>query len=282
MATFYNQATLSFGGITTSSNVTEGEVTAIISATKTAISQNYGVGDGIAYAISINNASTTDRTGVSITDDLGEFTSGTLSVVPLSYIDGSVKLYRNGTLIAAPTVTPGPPLVISDITVPAGGNVLIVYEARVNEFADLTEGTVITNTATVTSGSCESLLTAEVPVRTEPELSISKSICPDSVTCGDSVGYTFVIQNTGNAAVVSTDDVILQDTFTPPLSDITVTYGDTVWTEGVNYTYNAQTGEFATLPGQIAVPAATFTRNPVTGAITVAPGTTVIKITGTI
>lgn len=282
MATFYNQATLSFGGVTTNSNVTEGEVNAVITATKTAISQDYGSDDGIAYAISIVNASATDRTGVSITDDLGQFTFGTQLIVPLDYIDGSVKLYRNGTLATTPTVEAGPPLTISDITVPAGGNVLIVYEARVNEFADLAEGSVITNTATVTSGSCESVLTAEVPVRTEPELSISKSICPDNVTCGDSVSYTFVIQNSGNAPIVATDDVILSDTFVPPLSGITVTYGDTVWTEGTNYTYDAQTGEFTTLPGQITVPAATFTRDAGTGAVTVTPGATVIKITGNI
>ena len=282
MATFYNQATLSFGGITTNSNVTEGEVTAIVASTKTAISQDYGAGDGVAYAISITNASLTDKTGITVTDDLGEFTYGTLTLTPLSYIDGSLKLYQNGVLVAAPTVSAGPPLTISDITVPAGGNVLIVYEASVNAFADLAAGSTITNTATVTSGTCQSVLTASVPVRTAPELSISKSICPDSVVCGENVSYTFVIQNSGNAPVIATDDVILQDVFTPILSGVSVTYNDGAWVEGTNYTYDAATGTFTSLAGQITVPAATYTRDAVTGAVTVSPGAAVIKITGTL
>ena len=282
MATFYNQATLSFGGITTNSNVTEGEVTAIVASTKTAISQDYGAGDGVAYAISITNASSTDKTGITVTDDLGEFTYGTLTLTPLSYIDGSLKLYQNGVLVATPTVSAGPPLTISDITVPAGGNVLIVYEASVNAFADLAAGSVITNTATVTSGTCQSVLTATVPVRSAPELSISKSICPDNVVCGETISYTFVIQNSGNAPVVATDDVVLTDLFTPVLSDVSATYNGGAWAEGTNYTYDTATGQFTTLPGQITVPAATYTRDALTGALTVTPGTAVIKITGAV
>lgn len=282
MATFYNQATLSFGGTLTNSNVTEGEVVEILTATKTAVSESYGTSDGIAYAISIVNSGATPLMDITVTDDLGAFTFGALSLTPLDYIDGTVRYYQNGTLQAAPTVTEGPPLTISGISIPAGGNALIIYEARVNAFADMQAGSVITNAAVVSSGACESVLSAEVPVRAETQLTISKSVSPEEVTCGGEITYTFIIQNMGNTAAVATDDVIVTDTFNPILNPIAVTYNGAEWTEGVNYSYDETTGAFATLPGQITVPAATYTRNPATGAVTVTPGTAVIRVTGTV
>ncbi len=282
MATFYNQATLSFGGTLTNSNVTEGEIVEALTATKTAVSESYGASDGVAYAISIVNSTDTPLTDITVTDDLGAFTFGALTLTPLDYINGTVRYYQNGTLQPAPTVTAGPPLTISGITVPAGGNALIIYEARVNAFADMQAGSVITNVAVVSSGACESVLSAEVPVRAETELSISKSVSPEEVSCGGEITYTFIIQNSGNTAAVATDDVIVTDTFNPILNPIAVTYNGSGWTEGTNYTYDETTGAFATLPGQITVPAATYTRDPATGIVTVTPGTVVIKVTGTV
>ena len=98
----------------------------------------------------------------------------------------------------------------------------------------------------------------------------------------DRVTYTFVIQNTGNEAVVATDDAIITDTFDPILTDLVVTFNGTVWTEGVQYTYNEATGLFTTNPGQITVPAATYTQDPVTGAYTLNPGIATLTVVGTI
>ena len=53
MASFFNQATLVFGGRRANSNVTESEIVDTLSLTKTAISQNYSIESGITYAISI-------------------------------------------------------------------------------------------------------------------------------------------------------------------------------------------------------------------------------------
>jgi hypothetical protein len=61
-----------------------------------------------------------------------------------------------------------------------------------------------------------------------------------------------------------------------------VTYNGTVWIEGVEYTYNESTGEFATVVGNITVPAATYTQDPVTGEWNVTPGMSVIAVTGTV
>ena len=49
MATFYNQATLSYNGNTTTSNITTGELVEILSATKTAVTDTYQSEGRITY-----------------------------------------------------------------------------------------------------------------------------------------------------------------------------------------------------------------------------------------
>ena len=283
MATFYNQATLSFNGRLTNSNITTGEILEATSVTKTAISSTYGANDGVVYVVNIVNSGAAAITGVSVTDDLGAYTVGGNTVYPLEYVEGSLRYFINGSPTAAPTVTVGPPLTISGITIPAGANASILYEARTNEFTPLAQGSTITNTATVSGNGIEPI-TAEATVFANEDtlLSIAKAISPAVITDNGELTYTFVIQNMGNTAAVATDDVILADNFNPILSNISVTYNGSAWTEGTNYSYSETTGEFTSLPGQITVPAATYTQDPETGAITVTPGVTVITVTGTV
>ena len=96
------------------------------------------------------------------------------------------------------------------------------------------------------------------------------------------VGGFLLFQNSGNQAVVATDNAAITDTFDPILTALTVTFNGTAWTEGVQYTYDEATGLFTTNPGQITVPAATYTQDPVTGAYTVTPGIATLIVTGTI
>ena len=98
----------------------------------------------------------------------------------------------------------------------------------------------------------------------------------------DRVTYTFVITNTGNTPVIATDNAVITDTFDPILTNLVVTYNGTAWTEGTEYTYNAATGAFATVAGNVTVPAATYTQDPVTGIYTVTPGVATLVVTGTI
>ena len=284
MAIFTNQAFLTYNNVTTSSNIATGELVEVLSATKTAVVDSYTAGDRVAYVISILNTGGNAFTNLTVTDDLGgyEFSGGTL--YPLSYVENSVKYYVDGVLQTAPAVTAGPPLVFTGISVPAGGNAILVYEALTNQFAPPVTDGEITNTVTVcgTGVITPVVATETITAAAEPELAISKSITPGTVTENSRVTYTFVIQNFGNTDAVATDDAVLRDTFDPILSDITVAFNGEAWREGTEYTYNEATGVFATVAGQITVPAATYAQDPATGVWTATPGTVVLTVTGTI
>ena len=124
--------------------------------------------------------------------------------------------------------------------------------------------------------------TETVPAGAGANLAITKSISPAQVVDNDRVTYTFLIQNTGNQAVIATDDAAIADTFDPILTDLAVSFNGTALTEGTDYTYDETTGAFATLPGVIAVPAATYVQDSVTGEWTVTPGNAYLTIVGTI
>lgn len=284
MATFFNQATLSYNGNTVNSNIVTGELVEVISATKTALTDDYTAGDIVSYAVNIINTGTADFSGITITDDLGAYTFNETTLVPLTYVDGSVRYFVNGSPAAAPAVTAGPPLTISGITIPAGGNAIVIYSARANGFAPLGTDAVITNTATVTGGGLSTDIVAEatVPATTEAELTITKALNPTTITDNGELTYTFVIQNTGTQAVVTTDNAVITDVFDPIIDITGVTLDGTAWTEGTNYTYDETTGVFTTLPGQIVVPAATYAQDPNTGTYIINPGTVTLTVTGTV
>lgn len=284
MATFYNQATLSYNGTTTTSNITTGEIIDVLSVTKTAVVDEYTANDIVTYIVSIVNTGTAPFSGLTVTDNLGEFTEGTQTLTPLTYVDGSLRYFVNGVPQATPTVTADPPLTVTGITVPAGGNVTLVYAAEVNRFAPLDLEGGITNEVSVSGGGLSSPITAEETVNAAitPILAITKSLNPTSVVENGRITYTFVIENYGSRAAVTTDNVTITDLFEPILENITVTFNGTAWTEPENYTYNETTGLFTTVPGEITVPAATFTRDPATGAVTVTPGVAILTVTGNI
>lgn len=286
MATFFNQATLSYNGNVADSNITTGRIVGTLSAAKNALTPTYTATGDVTYVISVINSGDTAFTGLTLTDDLGRYTldDGTTEVVPLTYVNGTVNYYINGVLQAAPTVTDTDPLTITGISVPAGGNAIIIYSARPNQYAPLGEDASITNTVTV-SGSClMTPITAEETIThsTEPLLTISKSLEPDVVTENGTITYTFDIRNYGSTATDLTDNVIFRDDFDPVLDITSVTFNGTPWVIGTDYTYNTATGEFVSVNGSVTVPAATFSQDPATGVWTTDPGVSTLVITGTI
>ncbi len=284
MANFYNQATLAYNGTTVNSNITTGEIVERITVTKTAVLDRYYADSEITYVMTIRNSGSTSISNLILTDNLGEYDYNELSLVPLEYIQGAILYYVNGVLQNTPTVTVGPPLTITGISIPAGGTVIIVYKVRTNQFAPLDQESSIENTVSVIGDGINTPITANETVypQSEPILSITKALTPIVVEENSRITYSFTIENKGNVDVTAGDSVVLTDKFNPILSDITVTFNGTAWTEGVNYIYDATTGEFSTVAGQITVPSATVTRNETTGAVSITPGVSTITVTGTI
>ena len=284
MAIFSNQATLTYNGTSTNSNVAYGEILEVLSVTKTAVGQSYAPGELITYAVTLQNTGTAPLSGITVTDNLGGYDFGGTTVYPLSYQPGSATLFIDGVPQAAPAVVIGPPLIFSGITIPGGSDAVLIYQARVNSYANPGVDGTITNTATVSATGLTAPITVSETVSASgaPVLSISKSISPSQVVDNDRISYTFIIENTGNVGVVATDNASVSDLFSPILSALSVTFDGVAWTEGTQYNYDETTGLFTTVPGQVVVPAATYTQNPTTGEYAVTPGIATLVVTGTV
>ena len=284
MAIFSNQATLTYNGNTTNSNIAYGEILDVLAVTKTAVEGSYTPGNLVTYVVTLRNTGAGTLSGLTVTDDLGGYSFGSGTVYPLTYEDGSVLAFINGSPQSAPAVTAGPPLVISGLTIPGSSDMVLVYQARVNAFADPTVEGTISNTVTVSGDGLSAPVTSSASVSADiaPMLTISKSITPAQVVDNDRVTYTFVIQNSGNNAVTAADNAAISDIFDPVLTALTVTFDGVSWAEGAQYNYDAATGLFTTVPGQLLVPAATYTQNPTTGEDSLTPGIATLVVTGTI
>lgn len=284
MALFTNQATLTYNDNVINSNIVTGEIVQVLTVTKNALSDTYERDKTITYIINIVNSSDSDFTDLTVTDNLGAYAFNTTSLVPLTYVNDSVRYFIKGDLQSAPTVAAVSPLTITGITVPANGNATVVYSATVNEFAPLDGEARITNTVSVNGGGLSSPVTAEetITLETGPILSITKAVCPLSVPENGTLTYTFVIRNNGFTEATAADNLVIRDTFDPILNITSVTLDGTALTPTTGYTYNAETGEFATVAGAVTVPAATYVRDATTGAYSITPGATVLTVTGTV
>ena len=284
MAIYTNQATLRYNNRVTTSNIAQGEILEVLTVSKNVIRDSYTAGDNVAFVITLVNSGNAAFTNLTVSDNLGSYAFDSTSVTPLTYVANSLYYYTNGVLQPTPAVDAGPSLTITGITVPANGNATLIYETDINQNAPLSTGSRITNTVTVSGGSISTPLTADAAIAAQSaaDLTITKSISPVPVTENGVVTYTFYIQNTGNAAATAADNVIIEDTFNPVLSNLTVHFNGTAWTEGANYTYTAGTGAFQTIAGQITVPTATFTQDSSTGAWITTPGVSVLTVSGTL
>lgn len=282
MAVFHNQASLRYRGLTTQSNITTGETADAAAFVKTAVSQGYTPDGRVAYVLSLTNDGTEDMNALVLTDDLGAYSHEEETLYALAYVENSLRFYLNGVPQPADalTVSAGPPLTVSGLDLPAGSNAVLVYEARVTPYAPLGEGAEITNTASLTGARATLAAASTVPMTAEASLTISKSIAPAVVADDGRVTYTFVLQNTGAAADAG-DEVAVSDVFDPVLADPVVLLDGQPLAETADYTYDAVSGAFATVPGKITVPAATYAQNA-DGTWSVTPGAAVLTVSGTI
>lgn len=282
MATFQNKATLSYSGRTTDSNTVIGNITEALSVTKTALGGEYTNNSRLTYIVSLINSGTTDITGLTVVDDLGGYTVGAQTVYPLDYVEGSLAYYINGVPQTVPNVVSNGTLTVTGISVRAGGNSTLIYQADVTEFAPLGVGASITNIVSVNGLLADDVVASEtVNVLEAPELTISKFLSPTNVTENGALTYTFVIQNVGNTEAGIEDNAVVTDIFDPILSITAVTLNGSPLTLDVGYTYDETTGEFRTADGAITVPAATYTQQE-DGSYVINPGVATLTVSGTI
>ncbi len=282
-----NRATISYNNGTVSltavSNTTSATVLEALSIRKLALSDTYKTGDDLTYSILLENSSDSDASDIIVTDDLGSYDFNGNTVTPLDY-GGSAQLFINGSFVSDITpVINANSIVFTVPSIPANSNAQILYNVTVNEFANSSAGSEITNTASVdfecdcicNQGSSDS---ETVQAEEYAELSIVKSVCPNPIICGERVTYVIDIYNYGNIAAA---DVVLTDTFVPTLEDIAVTVDGVLIPES-DYSYIDGT---LTLPAEdseysLIVPAATFSQNAESGIYEVTPGHLQIIITG--
>lgn len=280
-----NQANIAFnyGNVAGSatSNVATTTLLDPIAAEKRSVGATYRAGERITYTVSIVNNGNATLQNVTVTDDLGAYTAGGVTYTPLDFAEGA-SLYVNGAFVSAIEGTVGANGVVFVIpTLAPGANALIVYNADVNAFAPLAEGSTIVNTAAVTAqGATTSVIaTNTVTVEDYANITILKEMSPDPVSDGDVLTYTFTIRNFGNTPAT---DVVLTDNFAPAPAAITVTVGGEIVPE-TNYTYE---NGLLTLPTgeefSMTIPAATVTQDTTTGEVTVTPGTLIITVSGVI
>lgn len=283
MAHFTNSATLTYNGLTLTSNTVTGELLETLAVTKAVTTGEYTADDELGYVVTLTNSGAADLTGLTLTDDLGGYLFNGATVYPLQYSDGSLRYFVDGALQPAPTVTAGPPLTVTGITVPADGSVTLAYEAVTTAYASPEAGGSIVNTATASGAALAAPVSDSVtlPAAAGANLQILKTLSPAAVSPGEPITYTFLIENGGNTAITAADNVVVSDTFSPILTGIAVTFNGAPWTETANYTYDAQTGVFTTAANGITVPAASFTQGT-DGAWAVTPGQAVITVTGTV
>ncbi len=280
-----NQANIAFnyGNVAGSatSNIATTTLLDPLAAEKRSVGTTYRAGERITYTVSaINNGNTTLQ-NVTVTDNLGAYTVGTETYIPLTYA-GDAGLYVNGAYASALEGTVGADGVIFVIpTLAPGTNALIVYTADVNSFAPLADGSTIINTASITAQGVTTPVTATNTITVEDyaNITITKEMSPDPVSDGDVLTYTFTIRNFGNTPAT---DVVLTDNFAPAPTAITVTVGGEI-VPATSYTYENGLLTLPTGDGfSMTVPAATVTQDPVTGEVAVTPGVLVITVSGTI
>ena len=287
MATIENFATVRYTSngipITRVSNVAEIGLASSLTFTKVALGSEYEADGTVTYILTVTNTAQTPLTNLIITDDLGTFTEGTLTLTPLTYVGPALLLVDGQDVSAQLTVdSTNPELLV--FTVPAlaaGATANIIYKAAVNGFAPLDANAAIVNTAILsTDADCaDGTATTTVTAASAANVSVLKQMSPNPVVCGDTVTYTIRIYNYGNAPA---EDVQLIDAFDPAPTNITVSRNGVLLT-GTDYTYE---GGVLTVPptgGTLdTVPAATFTRDETTGEVIVTPGVVEYVITGVI
>lgn len=281
-----NQASIAYRYNDQSASAVSNVATAVINEplgiSKVSLESVYRLGDDITYVITVTNGGTTALSGISLVDDLGTYTTAGGTATPLTYV-GPAIYFVDGVFVGNITPTVGADGIgFGPTTIGPGSTVQVIYKVNVNDRAPLDEGGQITNTATVTAAGNTAPVSDSntITVDDYADVTITKSMTPATVSDGDALTYTFVINNYGNAEAT---DIVLTDAFDPAPENITVQVNGAA-IPATDYSY--QNGVL-TLPGErsttaLTLPPATVTTDPTTGQVTVTPSSLTVTVTGII
>lgn len=256
-----------------SSNIAAATLEGPLTVSKNVLGNIYRQGAEITYLLTTMNNGTTTLDHITISDRLGTEEN---QPAPLDYV-GPAILYVNGNIDNRLGVQVDHHQVIFTIpTLSPQANALIIYRAKPNAYAPLACHSTITNAASWQADTVNEMISDHVSVQvaSEADVQVIKTMYPNPITAGSAVTYTFHLSNSGN---IPAQDIVLKDNFTPPLTDITVTFNHEIL-PSTGYTY--EDGVLC-IENRLFVPAATYTREN-DGIITTIPGTAIITVSGTI
>ncbi len=279
-----NQASLSFlsGGIENSSTSNVAMTTLIVplSLAKTSVEVSYTKNQTITYILTITNTASTSINSVIIRDNMGTIES--LNLPSTTYV-GPSYLYINGLFSSSLS----PVLIDGEIeytisAIEPLSTATVIFQAKVNEYAPLSQDSSITNTLTVSADTFNQDVTTEytIPINNEARVSIVKSMSPNPVYEGGELSYEFQVSNCGNIEATS---LVLSDSFSPAPSSIVSLYLDEEIVEVSEYDYVDGTLTFPSAGSTLTltIPPATFERND-NNEVVITPSIIDIKVVGVI
>jgi uncharacterized repeat protein (TIGR01451 family) len=163
-----------------------------LSVTKTDSPDPVNAGSNITYTITVGNAGPSDAQAVTLTD-----------VIPVGTTFVSISV---GSGCMTPAAGSTGTVTCTRPTIPDNSGFTFTLVVNVN--AALPAGTVITNTATVTStttdpNAADNSATETTTVGTLADLRVTKTDSPDPVTAGSDITYTIWVDNLGPSDVSS-------------------------------------------------------------------------------
>lgn len=250
------------------------------------VENSYSSNDTITYILSIINNSSRCIKNIKVSNDLASYTINSgisqKTITPLSY-EGTSKLYIGGKFFSDIEAEVLSDKIIFNLEeIPALSNALIFYNTRVNKNAELSTGSSLKSTSSLTyDGMINNIESSDtIYVKEKADVTLIKYMYPNSITSGEIITYNFILYNYGN---IEAKNVAFSDTFSPAPLNLNVSVNSDALSSK-NYSYI--NGEIK-IPSygsdfSLSIPPANFIRDENNGAITTKPGSTIITITAKI